>query len=565
MPREYTGEVLSEAPRGAKPYTGEVISDDDMMKRIKRESKDAPKPKAKEGPSLLSRAAAGPAGMLGLGAPDVAGAALEPLLSMGSGAVAAPASGLAGILGALMPGREGQGARWAEKVGQGMTYQPRSEGGRHAMTAISAPFEMISKGANYAGEKTAEATGSPLAGAGLKTLLEGLPQLLGAKGASRLKPGAPPEIPPGVKTLLDRDVTMTPGQISPKLARVEEGLQSVPVLGDIVKNARGRGVESFNRSTWNEALTAAGEKKMPDTVKTGHQASQYVREKLGDRYDDLLGKMVGRLDNAPPKNALPAPGQLGQKPAPTLRQELTSLLDLAKQSGGLPSKEMRELRRIVNKEVIEKFDKNGTAPGETLKSIQETLRVEKDGFAKGTPYERRLAQAIKEVDASVRRMIRDTNPKYAAELDKIDAGYARFKIAQRASGAIGTQEGVFKPSTYDRAVKASDKSKDHARYSEGRALQQDVSTAAKKHLSDTLPDSGSPFRLALMHLLTHGKAAGATLGSSIPLSLLYSPQGVALMQRLLTNPPAAGRAGAIGAPIGAAQYGQIPPPPQQGR
>lgn len=516
-------------------------------------------------------------------AKNLAGAAVEPPAALASGALAAPVSGLAGILGTLLPGREGQGADWTRRVGEAMTYQPRSQGGQTATGAISYPFEKIAEGADRAGGAVSDATGSPAAGAGVNTLLQMLPQLAGAKGMKagaagfdRAKANIGPELgmnplpkPPvgaDVQALLDKGVKVTPGEIKGGAwARAEEGLQSIPGVGDLVKNARGRGVDSLNRAAWNDALEAAGEKPMPSSVKTGHEAAAHVRNALGDRYESLLPNMSGMLDRpAAPANALPAPGGLGKPPqGPSFRQELDSLVDLARQQGGLPPAEMRQLRRIVEKEVKGKFDEYGRAPGATLKEIQETLRTERQDYAVGNPAERKLSRAIQEVEASMRRMIADTNPAYAAELQKIDAGYAKFKIAQEAAGGIGAKEGVFKPAGYDRSVRSHDRTKDHRAFSEGTANQQDLSGAGKRVLSDTLPDSGSPFRLSLMHMLSDPKAMGATALAGIPTWLLYSPVGVQIMQSLLTNPGAAGRAGAMAAPFGAAQTARMPPPPPQ--
>src|SRR3990167_4564587 len=62
---------------------------------------------------------------------NLAGAAAEPLMTMGSGAVTMPLSGLAGILGSVLPGPQGQGQQWAEKIQSG-TYQPKTTGGKNA-------------------------------------------------------------------------------------------------------------------------------------------------------------------------------------------------------------------------------------------------------------------------------------------------------------------------------------------------------------------------------------------------------------------------------------------------
>lgn len=504
-------------------------------------------------------------------------ALMEGAMNMGTGMIAKPVSDIAGL---AATGKEmlsptpggGDPAGFKRSVQEGLTYEPKTRGG--SAVAQYNPMALLGRLLGWGGEKAGQLVAPP-GSAPVRTAIgqgveEAVPQAVGLAGA-RVGGGKakPAEIPKDVQVLMDRDIPMTPGQVSPKLSRAEQAMSSWPLIGAPIKEARGRGVEALNRAAWNDSLKAAGEKELPATVKTGNEASQYVREKLGDRYDDLLGKMVGRLDGTPaPKNALPAPGQLGQAPKPTLRQELDGLLDLAKQDGGLRSTEMRQLRRIVDKEIKDRFDKAGTAPGDSLKAIQETLRNEETAFRQGGPYERKLADAIKEADAAVRRMVRESNPKQAAELDKIDAGYARFKIAQRAAGTVGAKEGAFKPSGYDRAVQVSDRSKDHARYSEGRALQQDLSGAGKRVLSDDLPNSGTPDRMLMAELASqwykNPATAAAYTAGAIPAHILYSPMGIRMMQSLLTNPPnmraAAGPMMMGGGQLGA---GMLPPPPQQ--
>src|SRR5882672_7492474 len=78
---------------------------------------------------------------------NLAGAALEPNLSLTTGTIAAPISGFAGIAGSLLPGPEGQGAAWARKTGSALTYEPRTTGGKNAMEAISYPFQKLAEGA----------------------------------------------------------------------------------------------------------------------------------------------------------------------------------------------------------------------------------------------------------------------------------------------------------------------------------------------------------------------------------------------------------------------------------
>lgn len=72
----------------------------------------------------------GPVGMLEAGANLVSGGASSAI------------GGLAGLVGTMLPGPEGQGANLVRKIQEAGTYQPRTEAGKAAVEAISAPMEM---------------------------------------------------------------------------------------------------------------------------------------------------------------------------------------------------------------------------------------------------------------------------------------------------------------------------------------------------------------------------------------------------------------------------------------
>ena len=102
--------------------------------------------------------------------------------------IAAPLSGLAGIAGAVLPGPPGQGADWVRKTQDAITYQPRTPTGQAVTAAVSYPFEKIAQGADWAGGKAAEATGSPALGAAVNAGIQSLPILAGA-GLRKIVPG----------------------------------------------------------------------------------------------------------------------------------------------------------------------------------------------------------------------------------------------------------------------------------------------------------------------------------------------------------------------------------------
>lgn len=119
-------------------------------------------------------------------------AAPEAALSLGTGALAAPLAGLAGLgqgalnlgrsaVNAVAPGTLGPGMPAGDRVRQvqeGLTYRPRTELGQTVTGAIAYPFEKIAQGADYVGGNVAEATGSPAIGAGVNTALQSVPAMV---------------------------------------------------------------------------------------------------------------------------------------------------------------------------------------------------------------------------------------------------------------------------------------------------------------------------------------------------------------------------------------------------
>lgn len=108
-----------------------------------------------------------------------------------TGAVAAPVAGLAGIATGATNAlglTNTPAADVVENVQSGLTYQPRTEGGKEISGAIEYPFQKLGEGADAAGRKVTDVTGSPAAGAAVNTAIQAAPALLG-KGAGMLRTG----------------------------------------------------------------------------------------------------------------------------------------------------------------------------------------------------------------------------------------------------------------------------------------------------------------------------------------------------------------------------------------
>jgi hypothetical protein len=129
-------------------------------------------------------------GNLGVGAAETA-------LKLGTGLASSAAGGVAGLArgvgagAAALAGGEGLGAArdaftteatdTIKAVGEAGTYQPRTQYGKLESALVEAPFKLLAKGANVAGEKTAELTGSPALGAAVNTAIQSAPAIVGAK------------------------------------------------------------------------------------------------------------------------------------------------------------------------------------------------------------------------------------------------------------------------------------------------------------------------------------------------------------------------------------------------
>lgn len=146
-------------------------SDSEIVQHLSTEKQPAPKP-YQEGH---------------YSAKNMTGAAVEPMLAMGTGLAGSIAGGIAGLgtmAGNAMGMTNANPADMVNKVQNAMTYQPRTEGGQNALSVLSMPGQAIAGAANYAGQHVSDATGSPALGAGVNTAIQGIPLIAGAKSYS---------------------------------------------------------------------------------------------------------------------------------------------------------------------------------------------------------------------------------------------------------------------------------------------------------------------------------------------------------------------------------------------
>jgi hypothetical protein len=270
---------------------------------------------------------------------NLAGAAVEPNLTLLTGAVSGPLSGYVGMLGAALPGPEGQGSRWASSVQNALTYKPVTQGGRAAAQVIGYPFEQLAKVADAAGGKVAEDLDSPAAGAAINAAIQaGIPVAAGRLApasrsgvtgmgnvtdaaarrlmTSAVKPSsadhASGAAARAIQTMLDEGINPTPGgmrRIQAIASRLDDAVAqeianspatvSVARAAAPLRDLHQRATNQVNpnadiaavRAAWDEfrnSPAVAGRTDIP--VQTAHELKRGTYRALGDRnYGELTG------------------------------------------------------------------------------------------------------------------------------------------------------------------------------------------------------------------------------------------------------------------------------------
>lgn len=142
------------------------------------------------------------ASTLGGAAVNLAGAALEPIAQLVSGAAAAPIAGISGLI-ALITNKFGltetDAATVVRSVQDALTFKPQTEGGRLGSEyGVPGILGKIGELAYGAGDQVLDATGSPVLATATNTALQAIPAALGAKAGGSLR--AVPKTPSAIAT-----------------------------------------------------------------------------------------------------------------------------------------------------------------------------------------------------------------------------------------------------------------------------------------------------------------------------------------------------------------------------
>lgn len=365
----------------------------------------------------------------------------------GNVAITAPMAGVGGVP-ASMAGRVGMGAA------QGGAYAalaPVTDGGENFWT---------DKGKSVATGAAMGGVMAPVAGA--------IARVISPKANSA-----------DINLLQQEGVRLTPGQaVGGGIAKAEEKLQSVPILGDAIAAARARGIKDFNKAALSRAGSVADD--------TGEAGIAAAKKHLSAQYDEVIPKL--QLNTA----------------SPDLVNKIGSLRGMVQ---SLPEREAKVFDDVITREIDKRLAPNGVLSGQNLKDALAAIRDKGSKFSKSPDaYQSDLGQAFKELHRTLLDDMMASNGANGAALKAIDKSYANFKRIERAQGSVANAGNDFSPAQLYSAVKALDRSKDKGQFAAGNSLMQDLAGAGKRVIGGNVPDSGTAGRVMM---------GGGVLGAGI--------------------------------------------------
>lgn len=398
----------------------------------------------------------------------------DPLRMAGNIAMTAPIAGAA-----AMP------ASFAGRIGMGA-----------AQGAGFAALQPVTEG-DFAEEKARQIGTGAVVGGVMAPVVGGVSRLISPKAS----------INPDVKALQQAGVRPTIGQaLGGHAARLEEKMQSLPIMGDAITAAHGRGVEQLNRAVLNRAIAPIGGK----VTETGQEGLRQVRTQLSAAYDDLLPKMAANtLDDS----------------------FVSNVSNLRSMVSSLPAKEAKQFDDLLMREIEGRIAPNGVLSANNLKQAQAAIREKSITFSKSNDaYQAELGRAFRQLGDELKTLVERSNPQYAKELNAINKGWSVYERAKLASQYAGAEK--FTPAQLQRAVKSQDITKGKRAFTEGQAPMQDLSDAAVRVMKNRTPDSGTATRM----MYGVGAVGSGLIHPGIPLALgagalSYTPA----LQRLLVG------------------------------
>lgn len=337
-------------------------------------------------------------------------------------------------------------------------------------------------------ERAPDTLQSALIGAGTGAVAQRL--LGGRQGVERAASPQRQLSREGVDLTLGQMLEPTP-VVGGMIRATEDRLAGFPIVGDVIKGARERTLESANIAGVNRALRPIGE-KLPRNTPGGFEAVEKAQDALGKAYADVLSRTSLRVDQA-------------------IMDDIAGVTAEALPDMG--ADRAQRLGEILSKRVFRNVQNVGDdISGEEFKRIESTLSTQQRDLSRSADADARaLGAALGDVRQVFRDALARQNPMEAPRLQDINRGYANLVRMEEATGAAGSMQrgGIATPSQIAGAVRRGAMSR--SQRGRGGALMTDFAQNVGQVIPSQVPDSGTAGRSALGIALATVGAGGANM------------------------------------------------------
>lgn len=246
-------------------------------------------------------------------APSIPAGATEAGLAVASGAIAEPVAGLAGIVGGLLPGEEGQAAETVKAAKKALTFEPSTPEGRQNLVNMAEQLKPVAdliKSAEQASGDVGFDLAGPVGGAIGASLPTALMEALGLKGISSAgkAPAAIGRVAEGViEGVADtaKPIAKAAGDLlqTPKRRTLTEALQKTAETGELDVSTAGFKLSPEGRAAKDKVEKAALNQNISDSFVTSLKtASRGDKLKINEMVNVLERRLKDpdfALDNRP--------------------------------------------------------------------------------------------------------------------------------------------------------------------------------------------------------------------------------------------------------------------------
>jgi hypothetical protein len=325
-----------------------------------------------------------------------------------------------------------------------------------------------------------------------------------------------PRLTNAARKLADMGIPLTPGQmIGGMLQRTENAMTSLPVVGNMIRNAEKKAVAAFNNSVLDRALADVG-MKLPPGTEAGHEAIGVAQQMASAAYDRVLNGV--QFQSTP--------------------NFLNGLQNLRQLVSEMPADKAAQFERIFENRLLRRLQPRGMMDGQTFKQVESELTNLENGFRRSPDMaDKQIGTALREVKDLMREALEDSNPGKRAELEAANRTYAMLSRAEDASMKRSTEDGIFSPADLLRSIRDDAKRTGRRKmYARGDAMMQDLAKAGQAALPSKLSDSGTTERAMINGMLMGKLFEAPDLLAGFLGALPYTKTGLKAANRMAERP-----------------------------